>query len=86
MPEDWIDQDAWVDRALRDASAQPHTLVVMHDILPRAMSHLDRFIGALKDAGHRMTQEYPAECVPIERGEIVRDISGFVSSPRAAAG
>jgi hypothetical protein len=50
------------------------------------MSHLDRFIGALQDAGHRMTQEYPAECVPIERGEIVRDISGFVASPRAAAG
>ena len=31
----------------------------MHDILPRAMSHLDRFIGALKDAGHRITREYP---------------------------
>jgi peptidoglycan-N-acetylglucosamine deacetylase len=86
VPEDWIDQDAWVGRALHDASARPHTLVVMHDILPRAMSHLDRFIGALKDAGHRITQEYPAECVPIERGEIVRDISGFVSLPRAAAG
>ena len=86
VPEDWIDQDAWVDRALRDASTRSHTLVVMHDILPRAMSHLDRFIGALVDAGHRMTQEFPAECMPIERGEIVRDISGFVSSPRADAG
>jgi hypothetical protein len=49
------------------------------------MSHLDRFIGALVDAGHRMTPEFPAECIPIERGEIVRDISGFVSSPRATA-
>ena len=85
VPEDWIDQDAWVDRALRDASTRSHTLVVMHDILPRAMSHLDRFIGALVDAGHRMTPEFPAECIPIERGEIVRDISGFVSSPRATA-
>jgi hypothetical protein len=58
----------------------------MHDILPRAMSHLDRFIGALVDAGHHLTPEFPAECVPIQRGEIVRDISGFVGSPRAAAG
>jgi hypothetical protein len=33
-----------------------------------------------------MTPEFPAECIPIERGEIVRDISGLVSSPRAAAG
>jgi peptidoglycan-N-acetylglucosamine deacetylase len=85
VPEDWIDQDAWVDRALSEASMRTQTLVVMHDILPRAMSHLDRFIGALVDAGHRMTNEFPAQCVPIERGEIVRDISGFVSSPRPSA-
>jgi peptidoglycan/xylan/chitin deacetylase (PgdA/CDA1 family) len=80
VPEDWIDQDAWVDRAIADATTQPHTLVVMHDILPRAMSHLDRFIGALQDAGHRMTNEFPAECIPIAGGEVVRDISGFVRS------
>jgi peptidoglycan-N-acetylglucosamine deacetylase len=80
VPEDWIDQDAWVDRAIADAATRPHTLVVMHDILPRAMSHLDRFIGTLLDAGHRMTQEFPAECVPIAGGEVLRDISGFVSS------
>jgi len=86
VPEDWIDQDAWVDRALLDASTRPHTLVVMHDVLPRAMSHLDRFIGALLDAGHCITREFPAECVPIERGEVVRDISGFVSPPRAGGG
>jgi peptidoglycan-N-acetylglucosamine deacetylase len=80
VPEDWIDQDAWVDRAIADAATRPHTLVVMHDILPRAMSHLDRFIGTLLDAGHRLTQEFPAECVPIAGGEVLRDISGFVSS------
>jgi peptidoglycan-N-acetylglucosamine deacetylase len=79
VPEDWIDQDAWVERALTDAASRDHTLVVMHDILPRAMSHLDRFIGTLLDGGHRITDSFPAECVPIEGGEIVRDISGFVS-------
>jgi peptidoglycan/xylan/chitin deacetylase (PgdA/CDA1 family) len=83
VPEDWIDQDAWVERAIADASTRPHTLVVMHDILPRAMSHLDGFIGALLDAGHQIADEYPAECVPIVRGEVVRDISGFVSATRA---
>jgi len=80
VPEDWIDQDAWVDRAIADAATRAHTLVVMHDILPQAMSHLDRFIGALVDAGHRITQEFPAQCVPIAGGEIVADISGFVSN------
>jgi hypothetical protein len=47
------------------------------------MSHLDGFIGALLDAGHQIADEYPAECVPIVRGEVVRDISGFVSGTRA---
>ena len=79
VPEDWIDQDAWCGRAIADAASREHTLVVMHDILPRAMGHLDGFIGALLDAGHRITDTFPAECVPIEGGEIVRDISGFVS-------
>jgi peptidoglycan/xylan/chitin deacetylase (PgdA/CDA1 family) len=79
VPEDWIDQDAWCVRAIADAAAREHTLVVMHDILPRAMAHLDGFIGAILDAGHRITDAFPAECVPIEGGEIVRDISGFVS-------
>jgi peptidoglycan/xylan/chitin deacetylase (PgdA/CDA1 family) len=83
VPEDWIDQDAWCGRALADAASRSHTLVVMHDILPRAMTHLDGFIGALLDAGHRITDAFPAECVPIEGGEIVRDISGFVSRARA---
>jgi hypothetical protein len=72
-----------VERALADAATRAHTLVVMHDILPRAMSHLDRFIGGLLDAGHRIADEFPAECVPIVRGEIVRDISGFVSGAPA---
>jgi peptidoglycan/xylan/chitin deacetylase (PgdA/CDA1 family) len=82
VPEDWIDQDAWVERAIADAASRDRTLVVMHDILPRAMGHLDGFIGALLDAGHRITDTFPAECVPIEGGEIVRDISGFVSRAR----
>ncbi|HSU91494.1 MAG TPA: polysaccharide deacetylase family protein [Sporolactobacillaceae bacterium] len=83
VPEDWIDQNAWVARALADAASRAHTLVVMHDILPRAMSHLDGFIGALLDAGHRIAEEFPAECVPIVGGEVVRDISGFVSGAPA---
>jgi peptidoglycan-N-acetylglucosamine deacetylase len=79
VPEDWIDQDAWVDRALSDCATRLHTLVVMHDILPRAMSHLDRFIGVVLDAGHRITQDFPTDCIPITRGEIVHDISAIVS-------
>lgn len=80
VPEDWIDQDAWVARALDQCAATPRALVVMHDILPVAMGHLDRFIGSLLDAGHSIVQEYPRECVPIDRGTVTRDLSAFVGS------
>jgi hypothetical protein len=48
------------------------------------MSHLDRFIGSLLDAGHRIVAEFPAACVPIERGRVVRDMSGFVAGADVA--
>ncbi len=79
VPEDWIDQEGWVERALDQVAASPRALVVLHDILPVAMSHLDRFIGALLDAGHRIVQDYPQQCVPIERGRVTADLSGFVA-------
>ena len=79
VPEDWIDQDAWVGRALEQCAASPRALVVLHDILPQAMTHLDRFIGSLLDAGHRIVQDYPPECVPIDRGVVKGDLSGFVA-------
>src|SRR5260370_9772553 len=66
VPEDWIDQDAWVERAIADAASRTDTLVVMHDILPRAMSHLDRFIGAILHTRHPIPHPFPAECVPID--------------------
>jgi peptidoglycan/xylan/chitin deacetylase (PgdA/CDA1 family) len=79
VPGDWIDQDAWMARALADCAALPHALVVLHDYLPRAAAHLDGFIGALLDAGHDIVQEFPTECVPIERGRVVGDIGGIVA-------
>jgi peptidoglycan/xylan/chitin deacetylase (PgdA/CDA1 family) len=79
VPEDWIDQDAWVGMALEQCAAAPRALVVLHDILPKAMTHLDGFIGTLLDAGHQIVQEFPPECVPIDRGVVKGDLSGFVA-------
>ncbi len=79
VPEDWIDQEGWARRALEQTAATPRALVVLHDILPVAMGHLDRFIGALADSGHHIVQDYPLECVPIDRGRITADLSAFVA-------
>ncbi len=85
VPEDWINEDAWVQRALRDCHARPWTLVVLHDFLPIATGHLDGFIGSLLDAGHRIVQEFPPDCIPIKGGCIVQPISDMVSETQSAA-
>jgi peptidoglycan/xylan/chitin deacetylase (PgdA/CDA1 family) len=79
VPEDWIRPDQWVDRALADCGAHEHTLVVLHDIVPEAMRHLDRFIASALDAGHSFTQEFPSDCVPIESGVVRADLGAIVA-------
>jgi peptidoglycan/xylan/chitin deacetylase (PgdA/CDA1 family) len=80
VPEDWIQPDHWAARALADCAALEHTLVVLHDIVPEAMRHLDGFIAAALDAGHSFTQDFPAACVPIDRGVARADLTGIVAS------
>jgi peptidoglycan-N-acetylglucosamine deacetylase len=79
VPEDWIAPDHWTARALGDCAVREHTLVVLHDIVPDAMRHLDGFIAAALDAGHRFTQDFPAECVPIECGVARADLAEIVA-------
>ena len=79
VPRDWEDPEAWIERALQACSVEPEALIVLHDYLPAAMSNLDRFIGQLKDAGHTIVQEFPASCVPILRGAVVRNLAPLVS-------
>jgi peptidoglycan-N-acetylglucosamine deacetylase len=79
VPEDWIRPDEWAARALTDCAARERTLVVLHDIVPAAMRHLDGFIAAALDAGHTFAQEFPADCVPIDRGTVRADLSEILT-------
>jgi peptidoglycan/xylan/chitin deacetylase (PgdA/CDA1 family) len=79
IPGDWRDPDGWVETALEQCRPQRWTLMVLHDIAGGAMKHLDRFLGAAADLGARFRQDFPPECVPILRGEIVRPVEDYVS-------
>lgn len=81
IPRDWIDPEGWVERALDLCLAQEHSLVVLHDIPTGAMNRLDRFINEAKDRGMVFRQDFPENCVPIERGQVVRSIDDLVSQP-----
>lgn len=83
IPEDWAHPEGWVERALALCFAQDHALVVLHDLPTGAMRNLDRFIGMAKDRGASFQQDFPADCVPIERGRLVSPVEPYITDNAA---
>ena len=80
IPRDWDDPDGWVDRALAQCQAQPWTLMVLHDLPTGAMAHLPRFLDKVGEAGGRLRQDFPPDCMPILDGIVVRSIDEYVAA------
>lgn len=69
VPRDWDDAEGWPARALMAArQAEAPVLMVLHDLLPAAMAHLDRVLGTLAEEGAHFTPDFPAACVPLVAG------------------
>jgi peptidoglycan/xylan/chitin deacetylase (PgdA/CDA1 family) len=84
IPEDWARPEGWVDRAMDLCFAQEHALMVVHDLSTGAMADLDRFIHTAKDRGAVFQQDFPASCVPLERGRLVRPIEPYLTEEQGA--
>jgi len=85
IAHDWSQPDGWVERALVLCFAQPHALLVLHDLPTGAMRDLDRFIAAARDRGATFAQDFPKDCVPIERGALTGSIEPYVSGMVASS-
>jgi peptidoglycan/xylan/chitin deacetylase (PgdA/CDA1 family) len=79
IPRDWSDPDGWVERALAQCASQPWTLMVLHDLPTGAMRHLEMFLDRVGEAGGRVRQDFPPDCVPMVEGVIVRPIDDYVT-------
>ncbi len=79
IPRDWSDPDGWVDRALAQCRERDWTLMVLHDLPTGAMRHLDRFLGRVADAGGRLRQDFPPDCVPMTDGIATDRFTDYVS-------
>lgn len=80
IPRDWAEPDAWVETALAQCTAQPWTLLVLHDLPTGAMAHLPRFIAKIRDAGGRFRQDFPPDCLPIRRGVPTMPLEPYVAA------
>lgn len=68
VPGDWLDAHGWMEVALEQIASTEHAVVVLHDILPEAMEHLDAFLCALEARGDTFGDDFPAEVLPLVEG------------------
>jgi peptidoglycan/xylan/chitin deacetylase (PgdA/CDA1 family) len=79
VPRDWLDPDGWLERALSDCRSRDWTLLVLHDLPTGAMAHLDEFLSILRSEGFELAQDFPGDCVPIVRGEVVLPLDSYMN-------
>ena len=69
VPRDWEDPEGWAERALAELRRRDWTLLVLHDLPTGAMDRLPAFLDRALAEGVEVVQDFPADCVPIRRGE-----------------
>lgn len=75
VPRDWIDVDTWPSVARSHVAAQPHTVLVLHDLPTGAMAHLPAFLDDLQSEGIDITLDPPDSCVIVSDGVPTRDLA-----------
>lgn len=79
VPRDWEDPRGWAEVALAQCLAQPWTLLVLHDLPTGAMGRLKIFIDRMRDHGGEFRQDFPPDCVPIRRGEVLGPLERYIT-------
>jgi peptidoglycan/xylan/chitin deacetylase (PgdA/CDA1 family) len=80
VPRDWEDPHDWVDVAMAQCQARPWTLIVLHDLPTGAIDHLEGFVERVLGYGGRFRQDFPPQCVPIRRGEVLSPLEPYVTA------
>jgi len=79
VPGDWkLTYAEWRPKALADIRRQDWTLLVLHDIRPELADALPQFLDVQGNV--EIVQDFPPECILIEQGRIVRDLSGLTAN------
>ncbi len=82
VPRDWEAPENWVECALAQCVAQDWSLLVLHDLPTGAMRHLPDFLAAVRARGGQFRQDFPPDCVPVRRGEIVAPLADYCSAAK----
>lgn len=80
IARDWEDGQTWPETAMALMQDQNDSLVVLHDIAGPQMTQLERFITMVTDAGGQFSQQFPAQCVPMRRGQASRSMDAYTAA------
>lgn len=81
VPGDWKEPHAvWGPRALADIDRQDWSLMVLHDIRPELADALPGFLDEVEKRGVEIVQDFPPDCILIDKGQIVRDLSDLTAA------
>lgn len=83
VPRDWEQPDAWVQTCLDQIERRRWSLVVLHDTDTGAMRRLPALLDELAARGTQLRQDFPADCVPIRRGQLVGPVEQLLPAPCA---
>ena len=78
VPRDWERSD-WVDVALHQVEQKPWSLMVLHDKFGRVLPGLETFLPRVKAAGANFRQDFPPECLPMQRGVAAPSLEPLVA-------
>jgi peptidoglycan-N-acetylglucosamine deacetylase len=79
VPRDWVDPVGWPARVLKDIEQQEWTVVVLHDVLLKALALLPSFLDEVSARGVEVVADFPEECIPIRKGVIRTDLAALTS-------
>lgn len=68
VPGDFSNRDGWPAIAHRQIAEHDWPLVVLHDVNPDAMRHLEGFLDDVLAKGYRFEQEFPPDCIAMQSG------------------
>lgn len=79
IARDWEDGETWPETAMGLMQDQSDSLVVLHDIAGPQMTQLERFVRMVIDGGGQFSQQFPAQCVPMHRGQVTHPMDAYVA-------
>ncbi|MDJ0787942.1 MAG: polysaccharide deacetylase family protein [Myxococcota bacterium] len=84
LPRDWAEPETWPEEALRQMEALDWACLIVHDVSRYgSMQHFARFLDEVARRDVEVVQEFPGDCVPIRKGELVGSLDGIVCGEKA---